>query len=106
MQEDLCDMEGKRVTLTKGVHQSLTDFRWLEEDLDRSPTRFYEIMPLQPTKDGYYDAYGCMCGGAVLLGPTAVTHTSQPQPSTAATSPEPAGAHPIIWKSHLAGILG
>ena len=33
MQEALCHVEGKRVTLTRGVHQALAEFRWLAEDM-------------------------------------------------------------------------
>ena len=55
----------------------------------------YEIVPLQTTLDGYNYASVYMYGGAVILGPTEVPRTPQPQPSAAATSPEFAGAHPI-----------
>ena len=63
MQESLCHMEGKRVELTRGVHQDLAYFRWFSEDLVRRPTRLYDLMTLHPTLDGYHYASGYMCGG-------------------------------------------
>ena len=57
----------------------------------------YELVPLRPTVDGYHDASVYVCGGVVLLGPTATTRTLPPQPSAARPSPKPTGAHPIVW---------
>ena len=101
MQEALRHVEGKRVSLTRGVHQALADFRCLVEDLSKRPTRLSEIIPLQPTLDGYHNAPGYMCGGALIPGPKAVPRTHQLQPSAAATSPEPTGAHPIVWRARF-----
>ena len=95
-------VEGKRVALTRGVHQALADFQWLAEDLSRRPTRPYDLVPLQPDLDSYHNTSRYMYGGAVLPGPTSVPRTPQPQPSAADTSLEPAGAHPIIWWAHFA----
>ena len=97
MQEALRQVEGKIVSLTRGVHQALADFGCLSEDLSKFPTRLYELVPLHSMMDGYHKTYVYMCGGAVLLGPTAVPRTPEPQPNAAATSPEPAGLHPILW---------
>ena len=96
MKEALHHVEGKSLVLTRVVHQDLTDFWWLVENLSKLPTRLYELVPLKPTLNSYHYASGYMCGGAVLPGPMAVPRTPQPQPSAAATSPEPAGAHPIV----------
>ena len=101
MQELLCHVEEKGVDLTRGVHQALVDLRWLAEDLSRCPTRMYELVPLQPKLDGYNKASRYMCEGAVLLGPTAVPQTPQQPPITAATSLDPSGAHPIVWRTHF-----
>ena len=38
MQEALRHMEGKRVELIRGVHQTLVDFQWLVEELSKLPT--------------------------------------------------------------------
>ena len=70
-------VEGKRVLLTRGIHQALEEFRWLAEDLSKRPTRLYAIVPFQPTLDGYHDASGSMYRGAVLPGLTAVPCTPQ-----------------------------
>ena len=49
----------------------------------------------------YHYASGYMCGGAVLPVPTAVPWTPQYQPSSAATSQDPAIANPILWRAHF-----
>ena len=61
MQESLKRVDGKRVALTRGGHPSLTYFWWIAEDLSRSPIILHDIVPLQPTLDGYHNAYGYMC---------------------------------------------
>ena len=53
------------------------DFQCLSEDLGGRPTRLYEIVTLRPMLEGYHDAFGYMCGGAVLQGPNAVPRTPQ-----------------------------
>ena len=47
---------------------------------------------------GYHGAFGYMCGGEVLPGPTAVPRTHQLQPDAVAAAPDPAGAQPIAWQ--------
>ena len=98
MQEALCHVKGKRVTLSPGVHNALDDFKWLAEDVAKRPTQMYELVPLRPTVDGYHDTSGYMCGGMVLPGPTATLRTFPPQPSVVRPSPNPTGAHPIVWR--------
>ena len=66
IQEALCHVKGKRVTLSPGVHDALDDFKWLAEDVAKWPTRMYKLVPLHPTVDSYHDASGYMCGGVVL----------------------------------------
>ena len=46
LQEALCHVKGKRVTLSTGVHESLEDLKWLAEDVANHPTRMYELVPL------------------------------------------------------------
>ena len=77
MQEDLRHVNGKRVTLTWGVHEALADFQWLAEDMASCPTRLFELVPLTPTLDGYHDSSGRMFGGVVLPGPSAVPRVLQ-----------------------------
>ena len=80
MQEALRQVEGKRLALTRGFHQALTDFRWLAEYLIRFPTRLYELVPFQPKTDGYHNASGYIFGG----GSTPGTHLGDPDPPTSA----------------------
>ena len=58
----------------------------------------YEIVTLRPTMDGYHDAYGYMCAGVVLPGPTYIPLSLPPQPSAARPSLNPNGAHLIVWR--------
>ena len=78
IKEALCHGKGKRVTLSKGVHEALAYFRWLAEDVPKRPTRIYNLVPLRTTVDGYHDASGYMCGGVVLPGPTAIPRVFLP----------------------------
>ena len=98
IQEALCHVKSKRVTLSKGVHEALTDFHWLSEDVANLPTRIYELVPLRPTMDGYHDASSYMCGSVVLPEPTAIPRILPPQPNAARSPPNPNGAHPIVWR--------
>ena len=52
-----------RISLRRGVHQALDDFRWLVKDLERRPTRLAEVVPLRPVADGHHDASGAGAGG-------------------------------------------
>ena len=61
------------MALTTGIHQALTDFQLVYDDLSRRPTFFYVIVTLQIKLDGYHNASKYMCGGAVHTGPTSVT---------------------------------
>ena len=58
-----CRQSKHRITLRRGVHQALDDFRWLVEDLDSRPTRLAEVVPLRPVADGLHDASGVGAGG-------------------------------------------
>jgi hypothetical protein len=53
-----------RVSLKKGVHQALDDFRWLATDLQSRPTHIAELVPLCPAAEGHHDASGAGAGGA------------------------------------------
>ena len=46
MQEAICHVKGKRVTLSTGVHEALEDFKCFAEDVDNFPTCMYEFVPL------------------------------------------------------------
>ena len=47
MQEALCHLKGKRVTLSPGVHEALDEFKLLADDVAKRPTRMYELFPLR-----------------------------------------------------------
>ena len=97
MQEAHCHVKGKSVTLSEDVNEALEDFHWLAEDVSNRPTRIYDLDPLISTMDGYHDTSGCMCGGVVLPGPTAIPRILPLQPSAVRPSPDPIAAHPIVW---------
>ena len=98
MKESLHHGNGKRVTLTRGVHEALADFQWLEKDMASRPTRLFELVPLTPTLDGYHDSYGRMCGGVVLPVPSAIPCVLQNQHSAALPSKDKLSVHPIVWR--------
>ena len=59
MQKFLFHVNGKRVTMTQGVHDTLSDFCWLADDVSKRPARLYKLSPsLPPTKYGYHDTKG------------------------------------------------
>lgn len=63
LQNALSLQSRSRVTLNKGVHQALDDFRWLAQDLTARPTRIQELVPLPPIAEGDHDASGAGAGG-------------------------------------------
>ena len=68
MQEALCHIKGKSITLSTGVHEALDDFKWPAENVAKRPTWMYELVPLRPTMDGYHDSSGYVYGGLVHPG--------------------------------------
>ena len=68
LQKALTDRKGGRVTLKRGVHQALDDFRWLANDLSSRPTRIAELVPLNPVAEGHHDASGKGAGGIWFPG--------------------------------------
>ena len=98
MQDALRHVNGKQVTLTRGVHEALADFQWLADDMVSRFTRLLELVPLTPTLDGYHNSSGRMCGGVVLPGPSAVPRFLQKHPSAALPSKDKLTAHPIVWR--------
>ena len=63
MQLALVKRLGQRITLKKGVHQALNDFRYLVEDIANQPTRIAELVPLLASAVGHHDASGLGAGG-------------------------------------------
>ena len=101
IQQDLHQVDGKLVALTRGVHQALANFQCLAEDLGQQPTQLYEIVLIQPMMYGYHNASRYICGGSVLPEPTEVPRTTQQHPKSAAISLEPAGVHPIVYQANF-----
>ena len=63
MQHALANKVSTRVTLSKGVHQALDDFRWLLGEVSSRPTRIAELVPLLSSAEGHHDASGAGAGG-------------------------------------------
>jgi hypothetical protein len=63
--QNALDKDSKtRVSLDKGVHQALEDFRWMADDIAARPTRIAELVPLSPSAEGHHDAAGSTGAGA------------------------------------------
>jgi hypothetical protein len=56
MQRALATKQGNRITLKKGVHQAIADFKWILKDKSSRPTRIAEGVPLQSSAEGHHDA--------------------------------------------------
>ncbi len=72
LQKALSLQSKSRVTLNKGVHQALDDFRWIAQDLTARPTRIQEVVPLPPIAEGDHDSSGTGAGGIWFPSDTAV----------------------------------
>lgn len=80
-------LQGKgRVSLKKGVHQALDDFRWIANDLTTRPTRIAELVPLAPAAEGHHDASGVGAGGVWFPGDSLT-----PRGESVATQP-------VVWR--------
>ena len=75
LQNALSLRTGGRISLKKGVHQALDDFRWIAKDLESRPTRIAEVVPLAPVAEGHHDASGAGAGGVWFPGEHAVPRT-------------------------------
>lgn len=58
---------GSRVSLKKGVHQALADFRLMLDDISTRPTRINELIPLLTSTVGHHDASGVGAGGVWFI---------------------------------------
>lgn len=63
MQLALVQKFGTRVSLKKGVHSAIDDFKLLLKDLQVRPTRIAELVPLNASAVGHHDASGTGAGG-------------------------------------------
>jgi hypothetical protein len=86
MQLALAQKTKARISLKKGVHQALADFKWLLNDICSRPTRIAEVIPLNPSALGYHDAARIGAGGVWF------PHSSLP-PRTGTPS-----SAPLLWR--------
>eukprot|EP00804_Cyclotella_cryptica_P003096 CCRYP_006083-RB/>CCRYP_006083-RB protein AED:0.19 eAED:0.39 QI:0/0/0/1/0/0/2/0/333 len=86
LQKALSLQTKNRVSLKKGVHQALEDFRWLASDLTSRPTRISELVPLLPGAEGQHDASAAGTGGVWFPGNSIPTRGTL-KPGT-----------PIVWR--------
>jgi hypothetical protein len=72
LQDALNHREGNRLRLTRAFHDSVDDFKWIQQSLASRPTRLQELVPVNPTLVGAHDASGRGAGGVWFPSPTAV----------------------------------
>ena len=58
-----------RVSLRKGVHDALNDFRWMLKNIQERPTRIAELVPLLSSAEGHHDASAAGAGGIWFPAP-------------------------------------
>ena len=63
MQHALLQQKGGRLSLKKGVHAAISDFKWILRDIEARPTRIAELVPLLASAVGHHDASGAGAGG-------------------------------------------
>ena len=68
LQNALSESDGNRISLKKGVHQALDDFKWLANDISSRATRIAELVPLLSSAEGHHDASGVGAGGVWFPG--------------------------------------
>ena len=92
LQRALRDKEhGARIKLSAKVHDELNDFRWLQEEVCKRPTRLQEIVPLEPSAYGPHDASGIGAGGVVFPAQNVT-------PRILEDGTEPDGTQPVLWR--------
>ena len=64
-----------RIRINSHVQATLNDFRWLAKDLQRRPTRLYELIAAAPSVLGTVDASGKGMGG-IAIAPHAATRNN------------------------------
>ena len=94
----------KRIPLSAALHDFLSDFRWMHQQLQQRPTRLYELVPTTPTVIGAHDASGFAMGGVILPTPHAVGRQVKlygpASPTTSSfTTHRATTPHPILWRA-------
>jgi hypothetical protein len=98
LQEALQHQSDGRIRLSRGVHDTLDDLRWLVNDLAIRPTRLYKIVP-QPDPEflGAQDASGDGMGGVWF--PEATSLVKRPVTGSAAESSTANSTGPLLWRA-------
>ena len=86
LQKALSKSDKSRVSLDKGVHQAMEDFRWIASSLGERPTGIAELIPLAPAAEGHHDASVKDAGGVWF-----------PRNSIAPREEWKAGV-PVVWR--------
>ena len=63
MQHALANKLKGKVTLNKGVHYTLDNFRWILNDISTRPTRNAELVSLLASVEGHHNVYSFGAGG-------------------------------------------
>lgn len=80
LQETLKHRSDNRIRLSRGVHDCLEDFRFLDQDLTARPTRLFEIVPQDPPEIlGASDACGYGIGGIAFPSATTIRRCHEAQ---------------------------
>ena len=101
LQAALRTNQNNRLRLSKGFHDALDDFRWIQSDLATRPTRLQELVPTHPTIIGAHDASGYGAGGVWFPGPTAIPRSARVRslrPDGTLRRHRLTAAHPILWR--------
>ena len=86
MQLALSTKSKRRITLKKGVHQAVIDFKAIAADIASRPTRIAELVPVNPSLLGDHDASGQGAGGVWF-------------PSASVTCRNTDTSQPILWRA-------
>jgi hypothetical protein len=101
LQAALRTRQGTCLRLDKGFHDALNDFRWIQEDLSKRPTRLQELVPVAPTLVGAHDASGIGAGGIWMPGPHAIPRHARVKsitPEGTLRQHQLKEPRPILWR--------
>ena len=63
IKEALIHVYGRRVIMTRGAHQYLAYYRWLNKNLGQCLTQLYKPVNLHTAPVGYHNSSRYMCKG-------------------------------------------
>jgi len=97
LQETIKHKVDERVRLSRGVHDTLADIRWLANSTISRPTRLYEVVPQKhPELVGATDASGIGMGGVAFPSSSSLLHRVRPAAQAASANTPPYG--PVLWR--------